>query len=624
MKDFLLLSMISFLLLNCKNLLLLIIFLLFFTYYQFYTRRFSIPHIIFLIILYLFSFSNFCIRDNCVIETHENYVIASVNHQKVLIYTDEIYFENEEVIVEGESKPIEADSNFNLFNFQNYMSQKNIDRYYENAQIIKKNSIRRKMYEKIMMMDEAISSILLRIFYQFGEYDMIYSAGLHFSYLNQAFSQLFLGFCNMSFALGLSSLFVGLFGFLFPFKFALFRIISGNITKIIFKDRSYKDRLGLQYLLCMCFDPSCVFSLSFLIPYCLSLIYVFTNSKNRKKASYVFLIFLQFLKTSKCQPFSIFFFPFFQKLGAGMLVIALVQLFISFPLVQYAVVLVNPMSQLFSSFVLHGSIPMWLIIFFLYLFFQMIHQQKSFMYSLVLLYIPLQSYFNPFYQVTMINVGQGDSILIQAPFHLNNILIDLPLNKEERVIEYLHSIGVYHIDTLIFTHQDSDHNGGKEAFLEQFKVYDVIEDHQDIESNLLSLISLNHSNHGDDNDDSLVYFSSIGKLDYCFMGDASKNVEKEIVMEYALECDVLKVGHHGSKTSTDPLFIQMIQPSYALISAGRNNRYGHPHEEVLDVLTKYNVKPYVTSLNGAITIKSFLNVHFIRTSSGEFDIMITE
>lgn len=108
------------------------------------------------------------------------------------------------------------------------------------------------------------------------------------------------------------------------------------------------------------------------------------------------------------------------------------------------------------------------------------------------------------------------------------------------------------------------------------------------------------------------------------MGDASKNVEKEIVMEYALECDVLKVGHHGSKTSTDPLFIQMIQPSYALISAGRNNRYGHPHEEVLDVLTKYNVKPYVTSLNGAITIKSFLNVHFIRTSSGEFDIMITE
>ena len=267
---------------------------------------------------------------------------------------------------------------------------------------------------------------------------------------------------------------------------------------------------------------------------------------------------------------------------------------------------------------------MWLIIFFLYLFFQMIHQQKSFMHSLVLLYIPLQSYFNPFYQVTMINVGQGDSILIQAPFHLNNILIDIPLNKEERVVEYLHSIGVYHIDTLIFTHQDSDHNGGKEAFLEQFKVYDVIEDHQDIESNLLSLISLNHSNHGDDNDDSLVYFSSIGKLDYCFMGDASKSVEKEMVMEYALECDVLKVGHHGSKTSTDPLFIQMIQPSYALISAGRNNRYGHPHEEVLDVLTKYNVKPYVTSLNGAITIKSFLNVHFIRTSSGEFDIMITE
>ena len=624
MKDLLLLSMLSFLLLNCRSMVTLSFYLIFLFIYQFYKRRLLGYHFIFLIFLYIISFSNFCIRNNCVLETHENYVVASVNHQRVLIYTDEIYFENEEVIAEGELKKIEADSNFNLFNFKEHMNQKNIYGYYENAQFIKKDSLKRRMYEHIMTMDEAVSSILLRIFYQFGEYDMIYSSGLHLTYLNRTFLQFLLKICSFSSALTLSSVLVGLFGFLFPFKFVLFRILCGNIIKMIFKVHSHKERLGLQYLLCMLFDPGCVFSLVFLIPYFLSLIQIFTEKRHQRKASVVFLIFLQFFKTSQCQPLSILLFPFIQIMNGGMLIAEWMQLLMPIPLISSILEIFLSFSQFLSSFVFYGAIPIGLTLLFLYFFFQMLHQKRSFLYSLILLYIPLQSYLNPFYQVTMINVGQGDSILIQAPFHQHNILIDLPSNKEERVIDYLRSIGVYHIDTLIFTHPDSDHNGGKKAFLERFKVHDIVEGHQDIHAKNISLVSLNHATHDNENDNSLVHVASLGHLSYCFMGDASVRVEKEIMMSYDLSCDVLKIGHHGSKTSTDPLFIQKIQPSYALISAGKDNRYGHPHEDVLSTLEKYDVKTYVSALDGAVSIKSFLNFHFIRTSGGDFGIMVTE
>lgn len=626
MNDALLMSMFLFILLNCRSITSFVIAVTVMLVYQYRFKRLKGYHYLCLLMIYAFSFSNFSVFDNCVLETHEKYVIASVNHRKVLIYTDEVYFENETVIVEGDPKEIESESNFNLFNFQAYMKQQNISVYYENATIIKGNSLKRRMYEKIVSMDSQISEMLLRIFYQFDvQDDFIYSSALHFSYLNRSFFRLFMKVFSESAASFLASIPLCLFGFLFPFRFAFLRIVIGNLAKTVLKKHSRKEKIGWQYLLCMLIYPKCVFSLSFLIPYFLNLLSVFCASSYRKKASWSLLMFLQFLKLGKCQPLSVLLFVFLQKINAAMLAAGLFQLVVPFSFIHVLKGFFQIISEISSLLLIRGAVPWWVLFLFVFLYFRSLHGKASFLICLLLLLtIPFQSYINPFYQVTMINVGQGDSLLIQAPFHLYNVLIDIPLNKEDTIIDYLASVGVHHIDTLVFTHDDSDHKGGKDAFIEKFKVKKIVEVHQDIEFIGGSLNSVNSSVYDNDNDNSIVYFGNIGRLSYCLMGDASRSVERNIINQYDFHCDILKVGHHGSKTSTDPLFIQMIQPDYAWISVAKNNRYGHPSEEVMEILKRYDIKTFLTSLHGGVRIKSFLIFHFLTTSAGEFDIMISE
>ena len=126
----------------------------------------------------------------------------------------------------------------------------------------------------------------------------------------------------------------------------------------------------------------------------------------------------------------------------------------------------------------------------------------------------------------------------------------------------------------------------------------------------------------DKNENSLVLFSELYGLRALFMGDAGIEVEKEILKKYPLlQTDILKVGHHGSKTSTSLPFLHEIQPTLGLISAGRNNFYGHPNEEVLDALKQENIHTLCTSYHGAIQIKFSQFINFYRTADKEFGII---
>ena len=113
---------------------------------------------------------------------------------------------------------------------------------------------------------------------------------------------------------------------------------------------------------------------------------------------------------------------------------------------------------------------------------------------------------------------------------------------------------------------------------------------------------LNTKIYDNENDNSIVGYLNIHNINFLYMGDASINVEKEIVEKYKLtNVDFLKVGHHGSDTSSGKEFIDEINPKYSIISVGKNNRYGHPKDKVLNNLS--NSKIYRTDLNGAISIK---------------------
>ncbi|MGN1343291.1 MAG: ComEC/Rec2 family competence protein [Traorella sp.] len=620
--NFLILAILTFGLLLCRTSILFILYLIMLIIYIMIYHKINFKSLILILVIYVHSLSPYVFFNNIVLETHQNYVIASVNYQKVLIYIDEPYFFNEKITILNESKDIESNSNLNIFNFEMYMRQQNITKYYQSKDVTihKSNSLQRKVYERIIHLNDDSKKILLQIFYQFDtDNDLIYSSGIHYSYLNQLITST----CSIF----LSTIFLFFFSLLFPYKFAIQRILIGNMIKQLFKNMSIKDQIGFQYLICMLVMPSCVFSLSFVLPFLLNINHLFIhNKKARTILNKLMIAFLQFLYTNSCNILSLVFFNLLKKLNGILLLLGMIQLILhQVSFIQLLSSFLNIISSWNLSWIIYGHVSFGLFILSLWLYYRVLETNIiSYLSFCFLLLVPLQAYYNPFYCVDFINVGQGDCILIRAPFNQNNIIIDIPYNKEKIVIDYLHALGIHSIDTLIFTHHDSDHNGGKDAFIEHFQVNEIIEEPIDILSNNIDLISINETNHLNDNDNSLVYYSRIGGLNYCFMGDASKKVELELIDKYDFDCDVIKIGHHGSETSTDRLFIQSISPKMAIISVGKNNRYGHPHDSVLKTLNDFSISTYQTSKDGSISIKSFLMFHFVTTSSWKFGIMLKE
>ena len=226
-------------------------------------------------------------------------------------------------------------------------------------------------------------------------------------------------------------------------------------------------------------------------------------------------------------------------------------------------------------------------------------------FSLIIGSLPIRNTF--FSAIHFINVGQGDAILIQR--RKQNILIDTGGNinfdmANEVLIPFFKKQRVYKIDFLIVTHDDFDHCGALASLVENYQVSTII-----TRKNAFPLIvddivinNLNLVTYSDTNDNSLVLHFSLLKKSWLLMGDASIVVEKEIITRYStLDIDYLKVGHHGSKTSTCEAFIKQITPEEAIISVGRNNYYGHPHDEVLSLLNKYEVTTRRTDYEGTIS-----------------------
>lgn len=253
-------------------------------------------------------------------------------------------------------------------------------------------------------------------------------------------------------------------------------------------------------------------------------------------------------------------------------------------------------------------------------------------------------YYDPSFYLLMIDVGQGDSILLHDG--KSNILIDtggkMPFSKEvwkERHIKSNSSIssrtllplfkshGIRKLDLLILTHGDYDHMGEAVDLVNHFKVDKVIfncGEFNELEQGLIEVLDqkkipyyscikeLNIDDHpffflqtkeyDNENDNSNVIYTELNGYQFLFMGDASIKTEKEILKKYHLKnIDVLKVGHHGSKTSSSEEFINHIHPKYSIISVGKDNRYAHPNKEALNNLKQSQI--YRTDLDGSIKIK---------------------
>ncbi|OLS41624.1 DNA internalization-related competence protein ComEC/Rec2 [Bacillus sp. MRMR6] len=264
------------------------------------------------------------------------------------------------------------------------------------------------------------------------------------------------------------------------------------------------------------------------------------------------------------------------------------------------------------------------------------------------------NWLNPYGEVTMIDVGQGDSIFIRFPFGKGTYLVDAggtiqfpeeEWKKDEKPIEvgrdvvvpFLKGKGITKIDKLILTHGDMDHIGGVFSIINEVKVKEIImpavAEPSDTEMAIIRLaaekgipivkvsegsrwycgkslfyvLGPEKNYQGERNSGSIAFFANIGGLNWFFGGDLDKVGEEEIFRKYPnLKIDVLKASHHGSETSTSQVFVNKLKPKISLISAGENNRYGHPHQEVLNRLKDSNI--YRTDQQGAITYR-FLRNH---------------
>ncbi|MBA5728867.1 DNA internalization-related competence protein ComEC/Rec2 [Aerococcaceae bacterium INB8] len=269
------------------------------------------------------------------------------------------------------------------------------------------------------------------------------------------------------------------------------------------------------------------------------------------------------------------------------------------------------------------------------------------MYLIILFGVP---YLDPTVKLTMIDVGQGDAMLFQLGHQQGNWLIDTGGKRlwepvegsnidhsfaEWNLIPALKALGVNQLDGVIITHPDIDHIGNLQALSQAINIQELWVSDYTLKSNIWeeisaqvkvnTVVSLDMGqsykhptipltlynpalsdikySQSESNDSSLITQIDIEGLAVLSLGDVTKRIETKILATYPeIRADILKVGHHGSNTSTSEELLTHTQPFLAFISAGVNNQYGHPHAEVTDLLNQHSVPYLSTEMVGAVQL----------------------
>lgn len=235
--------------------------------------------------------------------------------------------------------------------------------------------------------------------------------------------------------------------------------------------------------------------------------------------------------------------------------------------------------------------------------------------------------------VHYLDVGQADSIFIELEDNKTMLIDAGELEDSDYIIDYIDNLGYNKINFLVATHPHADHIGGMQKVVKNFEVDNVYMpkaltntktyenllkeiDNKNLkiktakagvtivdDDNLdIDIIAPNSNTYEDLNNYSACIKLTYQNITYLFMGDAESLSENEIKTD--IKADVLKVGHHGSDTSSSVSFLKKVNPSYAIISVGEDNSYNHPKKEVLDRLKKVGATIYRTDLNGNIIVKT--------------------
>ncbi len=332
-----------------------------------------------------------------------------------------------------------------------------------------------------------------------------------------------------------------------------------------------------------------------------------------------------FFKLNLLSPFfNILFVPFVSLIVYPLCILTFLFRFLS-PFLRMSIFFLEAVNRVLASIdFLYMVVPkMHLVMIVLYYGILLFGLKKRFYRgALLLIVFVLMNKIKPFldgnYYVEFLDVGQGDSALIRTSHGKEVILVDTggvksfgtnssPYHVSEKTVVYLNSLGIDKVDAMILTHGDYDHMGEALYLVENIKVEQVLlncGEHDELEQELIKVLDkkgidytscikeltlardtlyfLNEKEYENENDNSSVLYTELDQHKFLIMGDAGVRVEKDLLEKRELQgIDVLKVGHHGSKTSSSKDFIDTVKPKYSIISVGKNNRYRHPNQEVL-------------------------------------------
>lgn len=619
------------------------------------------------------------------IKEYENKVTCEINGKDKVIVNyygnDFNYNLGDTIKLSGEYKLIDNNTVFNLFNYKKYLLSKGI-KYSFTANEIKKissntnilyflknkiknylNTFKSRNYLNAFLLGENnIDDLYKKSFQSNGISHLFAISGMHITVFTLIINKLLSLLIKNKKTIYLSIyIFLLIYMFLTGFTPSVIRgsllYILNSLKKVLKINIKTIYILILIFSICLLVNPYVVYNIGFKFSFIISFYLIIFNKIINQYNNYfvktfvisliAFLVSMpicinNFFEINLLSPFvNILFVPFISIIIFPLSIITI----IFKPLDNILFFLINLIGDfsLLISKINCFIIPLChintigVIIYYLILTYILLGFYKRKYYKIVYIFVILIIHYNISYldnnlYMTMIDVGQGDSILIKFPNNNGNVLLDtggnfLKKDAINKLISYFKSSGIKDIDYLIISHGDYDHMGEAINLIENFKIDNVIfncGEFNELEIKLISILKnknipyhlcikelnidnyklkfLNTDIYDDENTNSSVIYLNYNDYKFLFMGDASKEREEDILEKYNLkDIDFLKAGHHGSNTSSSEKFINSINPKYSLISVGKNNRYGHPKESVLDTLS--NSKIYRTDIDGSIEIK---------------------
>ena len=446
----------------------------------------------------------------------------------------------------------------------------------------------------------------------------------------------------------ITSLFLIFFAFIASFtpsivRSVLFFILS-SINNVYYLYIKPKYLLYIVFSILIFINPFYIYDTGFILSFCISFFILLFNEKNKINNNLLSILVISILSTLSSLPIiinmsyeinilgfinNLFFIPYVTYIVFPLSIIVVFISKLSF-ILNFLIIIMEYISKVSSNILniklIFPKMSLFLIIIYyvlLILIVKKINLKKIFIIYLSFLYFRCD--FDKNNYVYFIDVGQGDSALIVTKNN-KSILIDTGGKvggnyslMKSNVIPFFKSIGIRKLDYLFITHGDADHCGNSKSLIDNFSVKNVYlnkgkinncekktngnilyDDYLKIDN--IEIYSLNNGDYNDENSLSMVLLLVIDNYKILLMGDAPKKVEEEIIDKYDLDnIDILKVGHHGSNTSSSKNFIGHIKPKYSIISVGKNNKFGHPKKSVLDTLS--DSKIYRTDEDGSIMFR---------------------